>query len=138
MTTQPARDRNDTVESKIARTPAWRRSGAEPDYRFTFANERTFLAWVRTALAILAAGVLLDQFSSRLQPHRVIVAVAVLLCLLAAGLGASAYGRWRDNEVAMRHGRPLPHSVTLAILAAAVLVTCAVLAVLVVVSTGIV
>jgi hypothetical protein len=29
----------------------------EPDYRFTFANERTFLAWIRTALALIAGGV---------------------------------------------------------------------------------
>ena len=30
--------------------------GEEPDYRFTLANERTFLAWVRTALGLLAGG----------------------------------------------------------------------------------
>jgi putative membrane protein len=29
----------------------------EPDYRFTLANERTFLAWQRTALGLLAAAV---------------------------------------------------------------------------------
>jgi hypothetical protein len=29
--------------------------GAEPDPRFTLANERTFLAWIRTALALIAA-----------------------------------------------------------------------------------
>lgn len=31
----------------------WSRQGEEPDYRLTLANERTFLAWIRTALAIL-------------------------------------------------------------------------------------
>lgn len=36
--------------------PAWRNEGTEPDYRFTLANERTFLAWIRTALALLAGG----------------------------------------------------------------------------------
>ena len=30
--------------------------GTEPDPRFTFANERTFLAWSRTALALVVAG----------------------------------------------------------------------------------
>jgi putative membrane protein len=44
--------------------PDGRRVEGSPDYRFTLANERTFLAWIRTALAILASGVLLDQFAS--------------------------------------------------------------------------
>ena len=35
--------------------------GEEPDYRFTLANERTFLAWIRTALALIAGGVALVQ-----------------------------------------------------------------------------
>ena len=37
---------------------------AEPqvDYRFILANERTFLAWMRTALGLVAGGVALDQF----------------------------------------------------------------------------
>jgi putative membrane protein len=39
----------------------WQQQGQEPDYRFSLANERTFLAWIRTALAILASGVALDQ-----------------------------------------------------------------------------
>ncbi len=34
----------------------------EPDYRFTLANERTFLAWQRTALGLLAAAVAVVQF----------------------------------------------------------------------------
>ena len=34
-----------------ARTPI------EPDYRFTLANERTFLAWQRTSLGLMAAAV---------------------------------------------------------------------------------
>ena len=37
------------------------RLGEAPDYRFSLANERTFLAWIRTALGFLAAGVGLDQ-----------------------------------------------------------------------------
>jgi putative membrane protein len=35
--------------------------GEEPDYRFTLANERTFLAWIRTSLALLAGGVAVVQ-----------------------------------------------------------------------------
>jgi putative membrane protein len=50
--------------------PAWRHEGTEPDYRFTLANERTFLAWIRTALALLAGGVLLHQRAARGAAHR--------------------------------------------------------------------
>ena len=32
-------------------------AGREPDPRFTLANERTFLAWIRTALGLLAGGI---------------------------------------------------------------------------------
>jgi putative membrane protein len=110
--------------------PAWRSSGEEPDYRFTLANERTFLAWVRTALAVLAAGVLLDQFSTKLQPHLLVVGTAILLCVVAGTLALLAYTRWRDNEVSMRHRHALPHSRMLAILTVAVVLICAVLAVL--------
>jgi hypothetical protein len=42
----------------------WHEEGTDPDYRFSLANERTFLAWIRTALAILAGAVLLKQFAT--------------------------------------------------------------------------
>ena len=35
----------------------WWLAGKTPDYRFTLANERTFLAWIRTALALMAGAV---------------------------------------------------------------------------------
>jgi len=101
------------------REPAWRRQGEEPDYRFSLANERTFIAWIRTALALLAGGVLLDQFSTKLSPPQVVVLLAVTLCVLAAVLCALAYVRWRANEIAMRMKRGLPHSIAMLILAGA-------------------
>ena len=101
------------------REPSWRREGNEPDYRFSLANERTFLAWIRTALALLAAGVLLDQFSTKLSPPIVVVVLAVVLCSLATVLCALAYLRWKKNEIAMRHARGLPHSVAMPLLAIA-------------------
>ena len=33
-----------------------------PDIRFTLANERTFLAWLRTAIGLIAAGVAVFHF----------------------------------------------------------------------------
>ena len=100
--------------------PQWQRSGAEPDYRFTLANERTFLAWVRTALAVLAGGIVLDQFSAHMEPKPVLGVVAIALSLLAAGMGGFAYFRWQGNEIAMRHRSPLPSSVGVPLLSVAI------------------
>lgn len=87
------------------REPSWRQQGEEPDYRFSLANERTFLAWIRTALAVLAGGVLLDQFSTKLGPHIAVTILAITLSILAALLCGLAYIRWRANEIAMRHAQ---------------------------------
>jgi putative membrane protein len=80
----------------------------EPDYRFTLANERTFLAWMRTALALLAAGVAVVQ----LVPHFSVVGarttVGVLLGLLSVLVSVGGVLRWRGVQLAMRRGQPLP------------------------------
>ncbi|GAM70385.1 inner membrane protein [Vibrio sp. JCM 19236] len=41
----------------------WRQTGEAPDYRFSLANERTYLAWIRTALALLAGAIAVDQLT---------------------------------------------------------------------------
>jgi putative membrane protein len=112
--------------------PRWRQEGEDPDYRFSLANERTFLAWIRTALALLAGGVLLDQFSTKLGPHIIVVILAVVLSLLAAVFCAIAYLRWRANEIAMRHGLKLPGTVGIPLVAGATLGIAAVIALLLV------
>jgi putative membrane protein len=108
---------NRLKQEPAMREPQWRREGTEPDYRFLLANERTFLAWIRTALGLLAGGILLDQFSTRLGPNLVIVALAIALSFLAALLCAMAYVRWRANEIAMRHARRLPGTMAIPALA---------------------
>jgi putative membrane protein len=113
------------------REPKWRESGDDPDYRFSLANERTFLAWIRTALAILAGGVLLEEFSTRIGPHWVIVVLAVVLGALSTVLAVIAYLRWRANEIAMRHGGRLPLTIAIPLIAAVVLAVGAVLTVLI-------
>jgi putative membrane protein len=86
-----------------------REVGEDPDPRFTFANERTFLAWNRTALALigggLAAGQLLD-FDSEVV--RLLVALPPVV--LGGVLAVTSYRRWEANERAMRLGEPLPAS----------------------------
>ncbi|MGX7827191.1 YidH family protein [Actinokineospora sp. 24-640] len=82
--------------------------GQEPDYRFTLANERTFLAWVRTSLALVAAGVAVAEYLPGLGPPAVRTGIGVTLVLLGAALAALSHRRWRRVRQAMRHGRPLP------------------------------
>jgi putative membrane protein len=89
--------------------PDLRSIGRDPDPRFTLANERTFLAWNRTAIALigggLAAGQLLD-FDSRLA--RVLVALPPIA--LGLVLALTSYRRWEANERALRLDEPLPGS----------------------------
>ena len=113
-------------------TPRWRSEGSEPDYRFSLANERTFLAWIRTSMALLAGGVVLEQFATRLGPRGMVVALAVGLAVAAALLALLAYVRWRANEIAMRHSRPLPTSIAIPVMSvAALLVSAAIVALLI-------
>lgn len=112
--------------------PQWRREGEDPDYRFTLANERTFLAWIRTALALIAGGVLLHEFAAAIGPRALVTVLSVGLGLSAAVLGLLSYLRWRSNEIAMRHGQALRFSWALPLLAGVCLVTALVLTVLLV------
>ncbi|MCU1441675.1 MAG: hypothetical protein JWP85_2672 [Rhodoglobus sp.] len=114
------------------REPNWRQEGEEPDYRLSLANERTFLAWIRTALGLLAGGILLEQFSTDLGPPFVIVLLAIALALAAAALCVLGYFRWRANEIAMRHSRRLPGTLAIPFLAAMLLIITAVIAVMLV------
>ncbi|HEX6577404.1 MAG TPA: DUF202 domain-containing protein [Jiangellaceae bacterium] len=81
--------------------------GDEPDPRFSLANERTFLAWIRTGLALLAVGVALEGLTvpaSDGARHALVVTVVVL----GVVSGAGAYFRWARAERALRQSRPLP------------------------------
>ena len=95
----------------------WQQQGTEPDYRFSMANERTFLAWIRTALAILAGAMLLHQFATKVQPPWLLLALSLSLVMISAVLSWGAYRRWRANEIAMRHAQALPRSVLLPFMA---------------------
>ncbi|MEO6021506.1 MAG: DUF202 domain-containing protein [Knoellia sp.] len=81
--------------------------GTEPDPRFTLANERTFLAWIRTGLAFIAGAVAIEGFNLDLEDSTRTMLVVLLICIgVAVALGAGA--RWLRVERAMRHKRPLP------------------------------
>ncbi len=80
----------------------------EPDYRFTLANERTFLAWVRTALALLAAGVAVQQLGGSLRPVWARTGLSLMCVALSAAASVGGVLRWRAVDDAVRRGAPLP------------------------------
>ena len=92
------------------------RLGEAPDYRFSLANERTFLAWIRTALGFLAAGVGLDQLAPDFATPLIREILALLLCLFAGGMAIYGYLRWLNNEKAMRLKQDLPYTRTLLVI----------------------
>lgn len=95
------------------------RTGAEPDARFSLANERTFLAWNRTALALIAGGVALEALGLDLQPG---LRLTASLILIAAGVVVPvlAWFEWGRTERALRSASPLPGSTTSIALAATI------------------
>ena len=82
----------------------------EPDVQLSFANERTFLAWERTALALITAGLAITQ----LLPSFDFPGARRLIGLPLIGLGtviaAVSYWEWHRNQGAILYDRPLPTS----------------------------
>jgi putative membrane protein len=115
--------------------PRWIRSvyssGSEPDPRFTLANERTFLAWLRTAMALMAAGVGTEALVEESR-YRIVLALGLLLS--GIGLAVAALFRWAATERAMRHARPLP-ILKLGLILTATLSVAGILGILLVVTT---
>lgn len=81
--------------------------GSEPDPRFSLANERTFLAWIRTSLALVAAGIALEALQLPIAPALRLASAAIFTAL---GFLAAVYSwiGWVRTEAAMREARPLP------------------------------
>ncbi len=108
----------------------WWLAGKTPDYRFTLANERTFLAWIRTALALMAGAVGIEQFSPQLSSAELRIGISTLLLVAASTMGYMAWRRWRRNEYAMRLESDLPYTRALVILATLMVVLAILLGIL--------
>jgi putative membrane protein len=119
------------VAVRTGRGPAF---GADTnlDPRFTFANERTFLAWTRTSLALIGAGLAVAQFLKlgvRVAP----LLTGIGLIALGAATSLTSYRQWQRNQRALQQRQPVPPCIMphiLAIGAALFAVASVVLAVL--------
>ena len=85
-------------------------ASTEPDPRVSYANERTMLAWIRTALGLMTAGLAITQILPAFTIAGGRRSIGLPLIALGIGTAAAAYRQWDANERAIRAGRPLPRS----------------------------
>src|ERR1044072_6225773 len=103
------------------RRPRWVYGvGEEPDHRFSLANERTFLAWIRTSLGLIGGGVAGEAFVVASSDTSGVPASE--LDGLGGLCGAAASLRWARIERALRKRGPLPAAGLTWLTSAAVLV----------------
>jgi putative membrane protein len=132
----PGPDDSPAPSAPLSGAQRWWEEGDDPDYRFSLANERTFLAWIRTSLAFVAAAVALEQ----LVPSFSVPGVRTVLSVVLAGFGLlsglGAYRHWAQSERAMRRGESLPRTALMLWLSVGLAVCAAVVAVILVVQAA--
>ena len=110
-----------TGTSESPPAPAGASDSSEPDARFTFANERTFLAWSRTALALVIGGLAIVQL---LPPFPGVPwgrhVIGTPLILLGGAVSVISYFEWQGNQRALRRGEALTRARLPQILAVAI------------------
>ncbi len=94
--------------------------GSEPDPRFTLANERTFLAWIRTGLAFIAGGIALNAFTLDMAVDTR-KAISILALAIGSIISLWAWISWARVERSMRDRKPLKHSPALVLLSGTVI-----------------
>lgn len=97
-------------QAPVRSTLAWRllAGGEEPDPRFTLANERTFLAWIRTSLALVAGAIAIEGFTEHLLSPQMRLFFGAALAILALIMAVVSALRWLQVERALRQQRALP------------------------------
>jgi putative membrane protein len=108
----------------------------DPDVRFSYANERTFLAWNRTALAMVTAGLAITQLLPPFDVPGGRRLIGIPLIAIGTLVAVASFFQWQRNEAAMRAARPLPKSILPALVAAAVALSAVIALVLAAVGGG--
>ncbi|MGK2874910.1 MAG: YidH family protein [Nocardioides sp.] len=101
--------------------------GEDPDVRFSLANERTLLAWIRTALTLVAGAVAL-QTLDLIGAAWMRTTTVLMLLALSALISVGSYRHWAAVERAIRTGSKLPASANGLIMTATVVVMAAAVA----------
>lgn len=109
-------------------------TGRDPDYRFTLANERTFLAWLRTSLALVAGGVAVVQLVPEFGLTGARHVIGVVLAALGVAVSVGSLVRWHRVQRAMERDEDLPPTRMPLLLGAALAVLGVVIGVLLLVS----
>lgn len=99
-----------TIARRRPRRAPLEEVGVRPDYRFSFANERTFLAWIRTSLALVAGGLAVTEVLPEFDVPGGRRLLGLPLIALGALIALTSLRRWETSERAMRLGDPLTHS----------------------------
>jgi putative membrane protein len=71
------------------------------------ANERTFLAWTRTSLGLIAGGVALAQLGQRMGPAPIRIPLSLIPIIAGAVISVLAHQRWLAMQESLRKGEPL-------------------------------
>lgn len=116
--------------NRVPRVRPRRDLGHDPDYRFTLANERTFLAWIRTSLALIAGGLAVFHFVPEFDVEGGRAILGASLIILGTALAVGSILRWASAEEAMRQDRPIPVTRLPVVLAGGVMVVTVMLTVL--------
>jgi putative membrane protein len=103
----------------------------EPDVRFSLANERTLLAYQRTAIGLIAASVAVAHF---LTDDAIALTLGAVLLVSGAVAAIGGYRRYQAADRAIRNGEPLPQGRTALILSVG-LVACILISLVYLIST---
>lgn len=122
--------------STAAPDPADEVVDVDPDVRFSYANERTFLAWNRTALAMVTAGLAVTQLLPPFEVPGGRRMIGLPLIVIGTLVAVASFFQWQRNEAAMRAQRPLPRSILPALVAAVVALSAVIALVLAAVEGG--
>ncbi|WP_168698769.1 YidH family protein [Gordonia paraffinivorans] len=127
-----------TSERTSAQSDAARPAPSAPppgavDARFTLAAERTMLAWIRTALGFMAAGVAIVYLAPEIDHQILDVMLGLLLIALGCSFALIGAWRWRRTMRALERGGPMPGPALILYVVTAIVVVAVLIAVVVVI-----